>query len=66
MHGPTIALYVRIPSELHERVRAAADENRGYRTKGSLQAFVVRALETAAPVKQATKSEPKKARKGGK
>lgn len=58
--GPTVALYVRIPAELDARVRAAADEGRGYRSKGALQAFVIRALEAAAPAPVATKKTTKK------
>lgn len=62
---PTVALYVRIPATLNERLRLAADEQRGYRSKGALQAFVVRALEAALPAK--TEQPAKKtSKKGGK
>ena len=61
---PTVALYVRIPADLNERLRTAADEQRGYRSKGALQAFVVRALEAALPAK--TETTKKTTKKGGK
>ena len=60
---PTVALYVRIPADLNERLRLAADEQRGYRSKGALQAFVVRALEAACPK---TETTTKKTKRGGK
>jgi len=62
---PTVALYVRIPAALNERLRLAADEQRGYRSKGALQAFVVRALEAALPA-TATTTTKKTTKKGGK
>jgi len=62
----TTALYVRIPAELHERVREAANHGERWRRKGALQAFVIAALEAAAPAPNAPAIKTTKKGKGAK
>lgn len=52
MNGPTMALYVRIPAELHERLMAKASEGQSWKRRGAIQRLVIGALEAAlsAPV----------------
>lgn len=49
MNGPTMALYVRIPAELHERLMAKASEGKTWKHRGAIQRLVIGALEAALP-----------------
>lgn len=64
MGQATVALYVRIPADLSERLRAVTTEGRSYTRKGDLQRFVVDVLTKALPVVE--EKPAKKAKKPAK
>lgn len=57
MTGPTVALYVRLPADLHARLMEAVNAREPWKRKGAIQSIVIDSLDKALAPTSAPKAK---------